>query len=356
MDKTMLDAYTDFLLCSFGQASATNFSRLTDGRVSHDKVTRFLNAEIQTSAALWREVKSLVREVQQEDGVLIIDDSIAEKSYTDENDLICWHYDHSKDRNVKGVNFLTAMYEVPQAALPVAFDLVTKTQYYTDPKTGQEKRRSAISKNERFRMLLHVCLTNRLVFRYVLTDLWFASAENICYVKLTLHKDFVFPLKDNRKVALRAEDQKNKRYQAVSTLDLPAGETRQVWLEDVPFPLLLVRQVFTNKDGSTGEHYLVTSDLTLDWTQITTLYQRRWRIEPYHKSLKQNAGLEKSPTRRERTQRNHFFASVCAYVKLERLRLATRLNHFALKGKIYVSALKAAYEEFVNLKAQLSSA
>ena len=27
--------------------------------------------------------------------VLIIDDSIAEKPYTDENDIICWHYDHT---------------------------------------------------------------------------------------------------------------------------------------------------------------------------------------------------------------------------------------------------------------------
>jgi hypothetical protein len=28
--------------------------------------------------------------------VLILDDSIAEKPYTDENDIICWHYDHTQ--------------------------------------------------------------------------------------------------------------------------------------------------------------------------------------------------------------------------------------------------------------------
>jgi hypothetical protein len=36
-----------------------------------------------------------VREIESEEGVLILDDSIEEKPYTDENEQICWHYDHS---------------------------------------------------------------------------------------------------------------------------------------------------------------------------------------------------------------------------------------------------------------------
>ncbi|MEJ7713696.1 MAG: hypothetical protein WKF84_28570 [Pyrinomonadaceae bacterium] len=39
---------------------------------------------------------------------MIVDDSIEEKPYTDENDIVCWHYDHSKDRHVKGINFVTS--------------------------------------------------------------------------------------------------------------------------------------------------------------------------------------------------------------------------------------------------------
>jgi hypothetical protein len=65
--------------------------------------------------------------------------------------------------------------------------------------------------------------------------------------------------------------------------------------------------------------------------------------------LKQNASLAKSPTRTETTQRNHFFAAVCAFVKLETLRLKTKLNHFALKSKLYVSALQSAYGELQKL-------
>ena len=46
----------------------------------------------------------MIRDIEQDDGVLIFDDTIQEKPYTDENDLICWHYDHSQNRTVKGIN------------------------------------------------------------------------------------------------------------------------------------------------------------------------------------------------------------------------------------------------------------
>ena len=38
---------------------------------------------------------------------MLLDDSIQEKPYTDENEIICWHYSHAKSRQVKGVNLLS---------------------------------------------------------------------------------------------------------------------------------------------------------------------------------------------------------------------------------------------------------
>ena len=52
----------------------------------------------------------MIRDIEQDDGVLIFDDTIQEKPYTDENDLICWHYDHSQSRTVKGINLLNCVY------------------------------------------------------------------------------------------------------------------------------------------------------------------------------------------------------------------------------------------------------
>ena len=348
----MLDLYTDYLISSFGPTTATGLARLVDGEVSHDQVTRFLASPAKTSADLWRIVKPVIRQLENPDGVLIFDDSIEEKPYTDENDLICWHWDHSQDRHVKGINFVTAFYVTETVSLPVAFDLVTKTELYSDAKTGKLKRRSTLTKNARYRMLLKICVHNQLQFRYVLNDSWYAAADNMTFIKLDLKKDFVMPLKVNRQVALSEAEQQAGHYVTVSTVDLPEAETRQIWLEEVGFPLLLAKQVFINEDGSRGALYLVTSNLTLAYDRITSLYQKRFGVEGYHKSLKQNAGLEKSPTRTETTQQNHFFASVCAYVKLERLKLKQGVNHFALKSKIYLSALKAAYQELGKLKPQ----
>src|SRR5215213_1167582 len=191
MNKPLLDLYTDYLISSFGPTTATGLSRLVDGEVSHDQVTRFLASPPKTSADLWRIVKPMLHQVENPDGVLILDDSIEEKPYTDENDLICWHWDHCNQRHVKGINFLTAFYATEIVSLPVAFDLVTKTEFYIDPKTGKQKRRSPLTKNARYRMLLQICVHNQIKFRYVLNDSWYASADNMNFIHLDLKKEFV---------------------------------------------------------------------------------------------------------------------------------------------------------------------
>jgi len=345
----LLDLYSDYLISAFGQTSATGLSSLLNGEVSHDQTQRWLAGEKQTSADLWRIAKPHVRKIENENGVMIVDDSIAEKPYTDENDIICWHYDHSKQRNIKGINFVTCLYFSRGVSLPVGVELVQKTECYIDPKSGKEKRRSKRTKNEMYRDLLQQAVKNQIPFQYALNDIWFASAENMNFVKITLEKDFVMPLKSNRKVATSAEAKQNGRYQSVDTLELEPMKPVTVYLEGVEFALLLVKQIFTNDDGSTGILYLVTSDTTLDGNGITTIYQKRWNVEPYHKSLKQNASLEKSPTQTVTTQTNHFFAALYGYIKLELLKGDTKLNHFALKSKLYLHALHAAYAKLREL-------
>ena len=234
--------------------------------------------------------------------------------------------------------------------LPVAVALVTKPETVIDKKTGKEKKKSVVSTNEHYRSMLRACVQNQIPFRYVLNDIWFAAADNMKLIKQELEKDFVMPLKSNRKVALRREAQQQGRYQAVATLALEPGVVREVWLEGVNFPLVLVKQVFTNGDGSTGILYLVSSDTTLNFERITTLYQTRWKVEEYHKSLKSNLALANSPTRTTVTQTNHLFCSLWAFVQLELLRVKTNTNHFALKTKLYMAALRTAFEQLQALQ------
>ncbi len=91
-DDEILDLYSDYLISSFGQTTATGLSALLGGSISHDRIRRFLAGPERTSADLWQRVKPYVRDIARNDGVLILDDSIAMKLYTDENDIICWHW------------------------------------------------------------------------------------------------------------------------------------------------------------------------------------------------------------------------------------------------------------------------
>ena len=158
------------------------------------------------------------------------------------------------------------------------------------------------------------------------------------------------PLKTNRKVALTLEDKKQGQYVRIDTLELEPDTVMTIYLEGVDFPLHLVKQVFTNAAGSRGILYLVTSDLDLTYDGITPGYSKRWPVEPYHKSLKQNASLSKSPTKTVTTQSNHIFAALCAYIKLEMLKVSTHTNHFALKSKLYLQALRTAFDALHDLQ------
>ena len=173
MDKAQLELYTDYLLSTFGYATATGLSAMVNGQVSHDQVTRFLSGEEYTSKDLWQAVKPTVRQVEREDAILIFDDTVQEKPYTDENEVMCWHYDHSQGRAVQGFNLLNCLYQVGDMSIPVAFELIRKPLEYCDLKTRKRKRASLVTKNELMRSMLDVCMNNKLKFRFVLFDIWF---------------------------------------------------------------------------------------------------------------------------------------------------------------------------------------
>jgi hypothetical protein len=354
--QQIADLYSDYLLASFGATTATGLSQLLEGEVSHDQVTRYLAGTKKTASDLWRTVKSFGRDVQTEAGVLIRDDSIEEKPYTDENDIVCWHSDHSKDRLLKGINFLTALYRSQGVSVPVGFHLVAKTEKYTDPKTQKEKRRSPVSKNAVGQELIKQAVRNRIPFRFVLFDVWFASAATMGFIKQHQQRDFICPLKTNRKVALSKADKQQGRYVRVDTLELEAQATREIYLEGIDFPLVLVKHVFTNEDGRNGIRSRVSSDPPLSFDDLTTIYHERWEVECYHKSLKQNVSLAKSPTQTVTSQTNHFFAALCGFIKLERLKMKTQLNHFTLKSKLYLNALHSAFATLRALTSVQASA
>jgi IS4 transposase len=352
MGRDILDLYSDYLLYSNAQTTATGLSELLDGEISHDKITRFLSSKEFYGKTLWKKVKRIVRAFEEKDACLIFDDTIIEKTYMDENEIVCWHYDSKENRSMKGINLLSAFYSSEKDGqiirLPIDYRIIAKTEEYKDEKSGEIKRKSPETKNEMMQGIINRHIQNQVKFKYILADSWYSSSENMRFIEKK-KKKFIFEIKDNRKIAMGVRERNTGEFVRADQAGIPEGEPVRVWIKDMEFSVFLFRQVFKNKDGTQGERFLVSNDFTLTDEQFKTLYKKRWGVEEYHKSLKQNASIGNSPAHTERTQSNHIFAAIYAYIKLEKLKLGTSLNHFALKSKIYMASMQAALIEFQEL-------
>jgi IS4 transposase len=182
-------------------------------------------------------------------------------------------------------------------------------------------------------------------------DKWFASVENLVFINDILQKKFVCPIKNNRKVALSYEDKIKGKYVNIKDVDIEGCSSRLIYLEGYENALKVIKQVSKDGDDDKSAYlYLVTNDIDISTDKILEIYKRRWKVEEYHKSLKQNLKIEHSPTKVETSQLNHIFLCVCGFIKLEKLRLNHKLNHFAIKEKIYIDALQSAYQKLEELR------
>jgi len=295
----MKELYSDFLISQTEKACATDLAKLLDNKISHDQVTQFLNKKEYTSKDLWQYVKPKLSKIKNKSsGILIFDDTISEKPYTKENEINSWHYDHSKGRSQKGIGILTCFYSSEKVKLPINYEIIKKDELYKDKKTGKEKRKSSITKNEHLRNMLESISKTNVKYEYILADSWYGSKANMNYIHSEMGKKFVLGIKSNRLFSMYSEDSSHwSNYSQLKHSNLKADRSYLIKLKGVNFPMTLIKKVFKNGDGSVGTLYLVSNDLTLNSSELYELYQKRWSIEVYHKNLKNYASLSKSPTK-----------------------------------------------------------
>lgn len=343
----LLDLYTDYLLSSSNQVSCTVLSEALNKKIKHDSFTRMLNCGFINSRYLWQISKPICKEIKDDDAVLILDDSVEAKPYSQTSSLINYHFDHTVGKSVKGVNFLSALYYSQEVCVPVGVKFIIKDKAHI--KDGKQKLKSSISKNEHFRALIKEAIKNELGFRYVLNDSWFCNAENMKFIEYETQSYFIMAMKENRKVALSLADKQAGKYIDIKEAVIE-GCVQRVYIEQLEFPILITKQVFKNGDGSTGTRYLCSNDLSLTYEAITTIYKKRWKVEEYHKSIKSNCNFSKSPASSIIAQQSHFIACLLAFIKMEQLKIKTNTNHFALKRLINIDATKKAMQRLNELK------
>jgi hypothetical protein len=160
------------------------------------------------------------------------------------------------------------------------------------------------SRNEMMREMINRTVQKHVKFGYIPAGLWFAPVENMRFIEKK-GKAFIFEINDNRLVAANEQERGKGCFIRTDRMETPDEEPVPVYLKDLKFLVILYKQVSKNKDGSAGVRYLVTNDGTMSGGRSGTLYKKRWSVEVYHESIKQNTSIGSSPAHTERTQNNH---------------------------------------------------
>jgi hypothetical protein len=82
-------------------------------------------------------------------------------------------------------------------------------------------------------------------------------------------------LKSNRLISIYKKDLLACKSQKIDSLKTIENYLVQCWMLRIDFPILIYSQVFKNKDGSSGNLYLVCNDLDCDAGKIQTIYKKR---------------------------------------------------------------------------------
>lgn len=124
MNRIILDLYSDYLITSFSQVSATRMSQALDQNISHDTITRSLVEKKLTEKDYWKHVKIIVRQIENPDACIALDDFIVEKEYSDENAIVGYYYDHTQNKTVKGMNIVDLAYISGENRVPLDYRIV----------------------------------------------------------------------------------------------------------------------------------------------------------------------------------------------------------------------------------------
>jgi putative transposase len=307
--------YIDFLIATPRNASAMEAERSQPASAlwtAHDSYTRLLQRLEPDSDTLWAEVQAEVRGCE---GVLVLDDSVLDKPYARQMGLVHHVWSGKHHRVVKGIDLLTLLWTDGDRHLPCDYRL------YDKPNDGK-------SKNDHFHDLLRIAQERGLSPQCVLFDGWYSSLDNLKLLR-RMQWRWLTRLKANRRVNLERTG-----LRPVSQTLIEATGTI-VHLEG--YGLIKVFRIEA-KDGST--EYWATDDLQMDELQRLKFAEASWRIEEYHRGLKQVTNVERCQCRLPVSQRNHIGLALRAFVLVERWCFGTGVNWLEAKWSIIRDAIR----------------
>ena len=280
---------------------------------SHDFFTRLLQNQSSDTDSLWNEVRKFVT---PKEGYLIVDDTVLDKPYSEKMGFVRYQWSGKHHRTVKGIGLVTLVWTDGTTVIPIDFRIYNIDE---DDKT----------KNDHFLDMLDKAEERGFNPEFVLFDTWYASVKNLKAIrKKEWH--FLTRLKTNRLV-----NPDNKGNVPLETVDIPP-KGLVVHLKAYGF-VKVFRIV--SKDGDT-QHW-VTDVQDMDESKREDLAKKSWKIEEYHRGIKQFCGVEKCQARKEESQRAHIMFSLRAFLRLELQRIKSGISWFESAIKIRRVAVTA---------------
>ncbi len=309
--------YINFIIATPRDVTATEAGRVQpDGTnaVAHDAFTRLLSRLEPDSETLWQEAQT---QVDLQTGILVLDDSTLEKPYSKFNALAYRHWSGKQGRVVEGINLITLLWTDGDRCVPVDYRVF-------------DKERDRKTKNDHFSEMLLIAHNRGFAPRLVCFDSWYASIENLKLVR-SLGWHFLTRLKSNRQIRVSGS-----ALQAVSEAGLLGGDGTVVWLKG--FGQIKVFRVGAT-DGTS--EYWATSFEQMSEPERENFAKSAWRIEMYHRGLKQQCLIERAQCRRLRPVLNHIGFCIRAFVRLENHCYREKMSWMQAKTDVIRDAVRA---------------
>jgi hypothetical protein len=279
-----------------------------------------------TAQIIWEHVKGTI--VHSPRGCVIFDDSILDKNHSHSIGLVRRQYSGNAHGLIKGIGMINCLYVNPDSG---QYWIVDYCIY--DPDGDGKTKLDHVQE-----MLVRLVAGQRVTFDQVLMDSWYGAKALLFFIE-SLSKLYYVPLKCNRQVDDSCGMLKYKGVDELNwnSVDLTLGKT--IKIKGLP------------KDHKVKLFRIVASDNRMDWVITNDLSQHsagdtqkvcaiRWKIERFHRELKQVTGVEKCQCRKTRIQRDLIACAVLVWIRLTELARASMTTIYRIKAGLLEEYLK----------------
>jgi len=260
--------------------------------------------------------------VTHQDAYLIFDDTVLDKRYSEEIEIVRRQYSGNEHGIVKGIGIVSCIYVNPK----------THNFWVIDYRIFNPETDGLTKIDHVKNMLQSLVYSKALPFDTVLMDTWYAVNNLMLYID-SLDKIYYCPLKDNRLVddTLGQEKYKNIKLLEWSEEELKSGKIIKI----KAFPAKKKVKLFRVTVSTDRTDYVVTNDLSQSSTDVVQeVCKIRWKIEEFHREIKQLTGIDSCQCRKARLQRNHIACAMLVWVRLKHLAYRTGQTVYKIKHKL----------------------